>query len=160
VEMPVGWLDEGGECHRTAMLRPLRGSDEEWLNALPAGTAQGRLATDLLVRCLRRVGSRRATRNVVRSLTVADRDYLVLRVWQATFGGRVELVLTCPRSQCRAPMDVDLPLDEIASSGPPARPSYPLAAAVERACAVRFRLPRTGDLEDLADEADSGAGTL
>lgn len=158
VELPGGWLDAAGVCRRDAVIRPLRGSDEEWLHGLPAGTPLAGVVAELLLRCVGRLGASPPTPEVVRLLPVGDRDYLVLRLHQLSFGDRMEMTLTCPRPGCRADMDVDFQLGAIPVREAPQRPGYRLEHDGHQ---VGFRLPRTGDLEALDDAGgDPGAALL
>ena len=78
VQLPGGWLDADGACHRDAAVRPLRGRDEEWLYGLPPHTPLAPLVTELLLRRVVRIGPSRPSRATIRSLLAGDRDYLVL----------------------------------------------------------------------------------
>jgi hypothetical protein len=159
VLLPGGWLDAAGACHRQAAVRPLRGRDEEWLYRLAPHTPLAPLVTELLRRCVVRVGPSRPTRATIRSLLVGDRDYLVLQLHQATFGGRVEVVLACPQPTCGARMDVDFQLDALPLRVGPQQPSYRLELDAEGLEEVRFRLPTGADLEELG-AGGSGADAL
>jgi hypothetical protein len=108
--LPAGWLDQNGAREHGVELRALCGADEEWIHSLPGETRQVSVAAALLTRCLRRIGARRASPAMIRELTVGDTDFLLLRLWELTFGHRVELVLHCPRGACGAKMDVDFTL--------------------------------------------------
>ncbi|MGE5287158.1 MAG: hypothetical protein ACM3ML_08160 [Micromonosporaceae bacterium] len=159
VQLLGGWLDAAGVCHQEATVRPLRGRDEEWLYGLPPHTPLAPLVTELLLRCVGRVGPSRPTRATIRSLLVADRNYLVLKLHQATFGSRVDMVLTCPRPACGARMDVDFQIDALPVRRDPQQPSYRLEHDREEVPEVRFQLPNGADLEALA-AGGGGAGAL
>jgi hypothetical protein len=156
VELPGGWLDPAGVCRRDAVIRPLRGHDEEWLHGLPPGTPLVGVVTELLLRCLGRLGPSPPTPEVVRLLPVGDRDYLVLRLHQLSFGDRMELTLACPRPGCRAELDADFQLGAIPVREAPQRPGYPLEHDGRE---LRFRLPRGDDLEEL-DAAGGDPGMV
>jgi hypothetical protein len=161
VQLPGGWLDDAGACHREAVVRPLRGRDEEWLYGLSPGTPLARVVTGLLVRCVVRLGPARPSVEAIRQLPVGDRDYLVLRLRQLSFGNRVEMTLACSGPDCGARMDVDFPLDAVPVHQAPQRPSYRVELG-QGAGELRFRLPRGGDLEELAAAGgdDLGAALL
>ena len=156
VKLPGGWLDVAGDCHPEATIRPLAGRDEEWLYGMPGDTPLATLVTDLLLRCVGRLGPSRPDRDIIGSLLVADRGYLMLKLHQATFGGRMEMVLTCPRPACEARMDVDFQLDDLPVRRDPQQPSYRLECDGTWPD-VRFRLPRGSDLEEV--RAGPGAAT-
>jgi hypothetical protein len=146
VELPGGWLDPAGAPRRDAVIRSLQGHDEEWLYGLSPRTPLVGVVTELLLRCVGQLGGSRPTPEVVRLLPVGDRDYLVLRLHQLSFGDRMEMTLTCPRPACGAEMDVDFQLGAIPVRQAPQRPSHRLEHDGRE---LRFRLPRGGDLEEL-----------
>jgi hypothetical protein len=128
-----------------AVVRALRGSDEEWLRALDRDTPVPRATTALLSRCVPRLGGAAATPEAIRALGLFDRDRLILAVWRLSLGPRMELVLRCPA--CDAPMDADVEVDD----SPPG--SAPAAGA-------RVRLPSGGDLEAIAGAGDPALALL
>jgi hypothetical protein len=156
VALPGGLLDDAGVVHREVVLRALRGRDEEWIREIAPETPLSRAATEILCRGLRRLGPYRVTRQLVRDLPVADRDYLLLKLHELTFGGRLSLVLRCPRPECGGKMDLDLELSafpiESADQALPYR-----FRPVEGGPEIEFRLPRGADTEEAAD-ADSLLG--
>jgi hypothetical protein len=160
VRLPGGWLDAAGARHQEVAIRPLRGHDEEWLYGLPPHTPLAPLVTELLRRCVVRLGPSRPTRSTIRSLLVGDRGYLVLALYQATFGDRVEMVLACPRPACGARMDVDFQVDDLPVRHVPQQPGYRLDRDGEGLPPVRFRLPTGADLEELGAGAAGAAGAL
>jgi hypothetical protein len=147
--LPAGWLDQNGAREHGVELRALCGADEEWIHSLPGETRQVSVAAALLTRCLRRIGARRASPAMIRELTVGDTDFLLLRLWELTFGHRVELVLQCPRGACGAKMDVDFTLRAVPIEPCPQLPSYTVRFPDGPVRAVDFRLPRLGDLEEI-----------
>ncbi|MFI7128817.1 hypothetical protein ACIBQ1_24150 [Nonomuraea sp. NPDC050153] len=155
--LPGGWLDAAGSCHQEAAIRPACGEDEEWLYGLPLTTPEPAVVTGLLTRCLTRVGPHAPPgRDVVRSLPVGDREWLILRLWRLTLGDRVELVVTCPQRGCGTRMDLDFALEGLVAEPRPQRPSYSLDPI-----GLRFRLPHGDDLEALGRalaEEESGGG--
>jgi hypothetical protein len=155
--LPAGWLDENGAREHGVEVRGLCGTDEEWIHCLPGETPQVRTAAALLARCVRRIGARRATPAMIRELTLGDTDFLLLRLWQLTFGDRVELVFRCPRGTCGAKMDVDFTLHAVPVEACPQLPNYRVRFADGPVREVGFRLPRLGDLEEIDDQ---GAETL
>jgi hypothetical protein len=155
--LPAGWLDQNGAREHAVEVRALCGSDEEWLHSLPDETPQVAIAVALLARCVRSIGPRRATPAMIRELTPGDTDFLLLRLWELTFGDRVELVLRCPSDACGAKMHVDFRLEEVPVEPCPQRPSYIVRSPEGPVREVGFRLPRLGDLEAIAGR---GAATL
>jgi hypothetical protein len=157
--LPGGYLGADGALHTEARLAPLNGYDEEFLSLMPADVCSAAAVTALLGRCLRRVGSVEAAgEGVARGLLVGDREYLVLKLREMTFGAKVAAVLNC--RACRAPMDVTFSLGEVGVERRPVRSRFfraelsPAAAfrdrdGVERR-EVEFRLPTGADQEEAA----------
>lgn len=157
--LPGGYLGPDGTLHTEARLAPLTGRDEEFLSLMPSDVCSAAAVTALLGRCLRRVGTVEAAGEALaRGLLVGDRDYLLLKLREMTFGPRVAAVLDC--RGCRAPMDVTFSLGEIGVERRPARTRFfraelsPAAAfrdhaGVERR-EVEFRLPTGADQEEAA----------
>jgi hypothetical protein len=145
-----GLLQSDGACHREGWLRPLNGFDEEWIHALTPSTSRAVFVTGLLARCVRRIGGRKVTREMLRELTVGDRDQLMLRLYQASFGDRLSLVLTCPREGCGAKLDLDLRVEDIPVEERALQASYWLRLGGAEPVEIEFRLPRGGDQERLA----------
>src|SRR6185295_15378200 len=98
--LPGGYFDPAGGLHREFELGTLTGREEELLAR--AGSARpAALVTEVLSRCLRRLGTYAPVPpEVTRSLLVADRQYLMLRLRQATFGDLVRANLCCPWPEC------------------------------------------------------------
>ena len=140
----------GGDRHRTATVRALTGADEIAMASLEAPSAAARV-TALLTRAVERLGPIQPLANeVAASLTVGDRETLVLHIRRLTIGERLACVIRCPR--CREPMDVDLQVSDLLV---PALSNAPLEHDLDldecgASYRVRFRLPAGADLEDAA----------
>src|SRR5690348_10527053 len=162
VRLPGGWWDAAGRLQRDAVLTVLTGRDEEQLAELGRHETAS-LVTQVLSRCVRRLGDvSPVPAAVVRELLVADRDYLLLRLRQATFGDRIRADLFCPWAECGERMSVDFSIDEL-----PVRESVrkgpvydmilsPMALAGSGDAGdlgggeVAFRLPTGADQEELS----------
>lgn len=173
--LPGGLVDAQGVVHREVELVPLRGRDE-----LLFATEQGELRhdriTELLVRCVRSIGAvSPVSRNHLRSLPVADRQYLLLKLREATFGDRFEGTVACASRACRARIDIDFPLGAIpikesSDKGPLYSMQLSSAACAASALAggdaeVVFRLPNGSDQEAIEgmlqhDERSAAAALL
>jgi hypothetical protein len=162
VRLPGGWWDPAGRLQRDAVLTALTGRDEEQLSQLGRQETAS-LVTQVLIRCVRRLGDiSPVPADVVRQLLVADRDYLLLRLRQATFGDRIRADLFCPWAECGERMSVDFSIDELpvresAQKGPIYQMTLsPMALAGSAAAAdlgggeVAFRLPTGADQEELS----------
>lgn len=133
------WFDE-------AELRPLRGSDEDWLiehPCIPSALA----VTRLLDSCLVRVGDQAANGDLVRNMLVGDREYLMLHLRRLTLGDRIDAVIVCPA--CDQKMDITFDVCDVPVEPRPQKTaSYTLALEEEdRRRTVRFRLPTGADQE-------------
>jgi hypothetical protein len=144
--LPGGYLDADGMCHREAALCALRGCDEEALRSIPAGATEIRAVSEVLSVVVRTIGLHRMTTEIAGALTPADRDYLLVRLWQLSFSSRVDLVLECPDLSCGARMDLDF---EIAAIAPEVRPLQPSHSASIAGHAVVFRVPLASDVESV-----------
>src|SRR5215510_6667604 len=105
--LPGGVLDSTGQCHRDGRLRPLTGNDEDWLYSLPLHTRHAGFVTELLARCVISIGRCPITHDLIRDLSVGDRDYLVLKLREASFGTQLLRVLHCSHTACGAKLDLD-----------------------------------------------------
>jgi hypothetical protein len=162
VEIPGGYWVDGIRC-REAHLRELTGEDHASLIEEAGTLLPAEWATEALVRCLSRLGPcEPVTREAVRSLTVGDREALLLQLRRATWGDRLQCVLTCPSPGCGQKLDVDLKVSELLLPAyGEARERYDATLGrADVSSAVRFRLPNGWDQEAaavLALSSDVGA---
>ncbi len=170
-QLPGGLFDTAGVRQREAELAELNGRaelllSEQTMSDLPT------LTTLLLSQVLRRINSLTVENHdqtavaLARSLLVADRHYLLLKLREATVGDHIQLTIVCPQPTCQAKIDIDFRTSEIpVKEGDPAGPCYsillsPLAAQESRliqaeaadlhARQILFRLPNGADQEALA----------
>jgi hypothetical protein len=96
-ELPVGYTDEAGRVHRSALLRKMTGREEMLLADRKLRQNGGRLVTELLASCVRRLGELEPVpRDVVSRLCSPDRNYLLVELRKITFGTTMETVYDCP----------------------------------------------------------------
>lgn len=157
--LPGGWLDSSGRRRRNAVVTALGGREEELLAVADSARAPA-LVTELLCRCVSRIGDASPiTAGVARELLAADRNYLLLKIRAATFGERVQATVRCAWPDCGAPADVDFsladaPIRPLENPGP--LYSLKLEEAVEFADGappleeIQFRLPTGADQESIA----------
>src|SRR5678815_5760807 len=113
--LPGGFVSDDGAAHRQAVMRPVTGFDEEWLMELPGGAFAACVVTGLLTRCLVRLGTIcPVPDSVVRGLLVSDREYLIMKLRETTFGTRVDSVIRCANGSCGKPMHVNFNLSDYA----------------------------------------------
>ncbi|MFI6324339.1 hypothetical protein ACIBG8_42920 [Nonomuraea sp. NPDC050556] len=155
--LPGGYADGRGRIHREAEVIAMTGRDEE---LLADGSGSAVLVTALLSRCVRRIGTiTPVTPEVARGLLVADRQFLLLKVREATFGTAVRSSIACPRPECGRRIDVefdtaDIPVVESADKGP----QFPMTLDTQDGLRADggthrelvFRLPHGGDQEALS----------
>lgn len=142
VQLPGGLILDDGRLLDCAELRPLTGTDEEWL-ATHIGTPSALAVSWLLNDCLARIGDKPASPELVERLLVGDRDYLMLQLRRLAFGERFQAVIVCPA--CAKKMDVDFLVDEVPVTRCPQRTAvYALELSGRM---VRFRLPTGADQE-------------
>jgi len=155
VALPGGF-EHGGGWRRRVALHPLSGADEAYLAEELAAAPPAARTTALLGRCLAvEPGDPPAGAGLARSLTVGDREALLLHLRRLTLGGRLSAVLDCPA--CGEKLDLDLDVESLLV--PPyehERPEHEIEidAGGER-YRVRFRLPCGADQEWAAPLAAS-----
>jgi hypothetical protein len=158
--LPGGYVDADFELLREVELASLSGRDEE-LIAAPQPIADPALLTVLLSRCVLRLGPvRPVSEDLARRLLVVDRQFLLLKLRQITFGDHVQATVQCPWEGCQKKVDIgfslhDIPVRESEEKGPLyTRKLSPEAAFSdehgEQYREVVFRLPNGEDQEAIA----------
>lgn len=150
VALPIGlWSD--GQRYRDARIHPFRGRDEAAL--LDSGVPRRGAAwtTVVLHRCLDALGPMSSVDpEAVRSLTVGDREALLLHLRRLTLGNTLPCVLTCP--SCGQKMDLELSARELLLSPQPLeQKEHEMTVEYgEKTYRVEFRLPTGADQEAVA----------
>lgn len=153
--LPGGYVAENGEVYREAELSPLTGREEDWLGSLRPDICAASVVTTLLSRCLKRIGPLASvSRSLVGDLLTGDRDYLMLKLREMTFGPNVEAVWRCASSDCYKPMDVTFSLADLAVESRTAPTRYFTRRIPydrpDGELIVEYRLPTGADQEALA----------
>jgi hypothetical protein len=149
--LPGGLVDDAGTVHDELALRPLSGREEHLLAGSSASPAA--LVTAVLSRCVERVGALEVDAAVVRRMLVADRQYALLKLREATFGERVQGSVPCPWPGCGQRVAVgfstrDVPVTASVEKGP----VYAVELSAEAGGGtVSFRLPTGADQETVAE---------
>lgn len=152
--LPGGMVDAEGARHRDGWLRPLTGRDEDWLCSLAPTTRHAGLISALLARCVASIGPYDMTAELSRELTVGDRDYLLVKLCEATFGHRMSRVLVCPQPDCGAKLDLDLTVDDFPVIEKPVARSHRIRLDADGAALeVDFHVPRGHEQELIAASA-------
>jgi hypothetical protein len=152
--LPGGYCDDAGVTRREVQLTPVTGWEEEYLSTVPAATPSANVITQLLVRCVRRVGDlANVDAPLIRRMLVGDREYLILKLRQMTIGNNLRVILECQYAECGKNMEIGIALDELAIGE---RPVTSRGFTVELASGGRleFRLPTGEDQEQLAARAE------
>jgi hypothetical protein len=146
-----------------ARLRSANGLDELVVAEGLVDASALVVADELLGRCVMTVRLSNGTDveptpENLRGLTIGDREALLLRIRQVTFGDVLDLVVSCADPACAAPMDLEVRLDELCRAQTPKRvPAEVVAGNVT----VRLRPPTGADQAAVADQAlddPEGAG--
>jgi hypothetical protein len=156
-----GGVWRGEALCRDATVRAMTGADEEFLAAcgrlLPAERT-----TALLTRCMVALGERSPVSvDDVRSLTVGDREALLLWIRRLTLGDRIESVVSCPAASCGEAIDVSISVGDLLLP-PYDQPGPWFEASVEEGGSqkrVRFRAVNGADQEEAARAAQAGVET-
>jgi len=154
--LPGGYFDESGQLHKEVELVPLSGREEELLvNTADRGAAIQ--VSTILGRCVKRIGHfDEVTEEIVRNLLVGDRQYLMLKLREITFGERVQATVTCPWPDCGGGVDIsfnisDIPIKDASLTSP--IHEFKLSAIAEGdPHIIWFRLPNGADQEALSGQ--------
>lgn len=112
--LPGGYILDDGVCHKEVKLRQLTGKEEEIIVGADSESNIPAILTRVLANCLERVGQiKEINAEIVRRLLICDRDYLLLKLRQITFGDRIDARVQCPNELCKKPMDIDFDIRKI-----------------------------------------------
>lgn len=158
--LPGGYVDEEGRVLQEGEIAPLSGREEELL----AGNHRresATLVTAILSCCLRRLGEiNPISEEVTRNLLIGDRQYLLLKLHEVTFGNQIQATISCPWPDCSKRVDIDfltedIPIKESEKKGP----TYEMELSPEAAFVdcdhkeyrkIIFRLPNGADQEAIS----------
>jgi hypothetical protein len=153
--LPSGyWV--GGAHWREARLRELTGEDHVFLMEECRGLLPAHWVTETLSRCVIKLGPNEATPEAIRSLTVGDREALLLHLRRLSMGDHLTCLLSCPAPECHEKLELEINVaDVLLSPEGVVSPEHELTVGREDggATAVRFRLPTGGDQEAVASLA-------
>jgi hypothetical protein len=154
VKLPGG-VKVGEQWYRCAWLRPISGREEEFLLLEGKYLSAAARTTQLLTRCLLRVGAvEPVAAELVRRLSTGDREALLLHIRRLTLGERISCLLSC--ANCKKKMDLDLQIEELLL--PPYAHSQEThevdISDGANSYRVRFRVPNGEDQEAVASAAE------
>ena len=168
-QLPVGYVDANNVLQRAVVISSLSGKEEELL-IQSDGIDRASLVTSMLKSCVKSLGEQPViTEDAVRALSVVDRQYLILKLCELTFGDRVEVSEICPHEDCHSPVDINFMLTDLPVKYDGQAGIYTIklsqddmrSMSMDRDDAeIVFRLPNGGDQESLArlydkDEAEA-----
>lgn len=155
-QLPGGYVDQDGLVLQQAVLSPLSGFEEKMI-AESDRLSPSFLVTRLLGQCLRRIGPIvDVSEDLVRGLLVGDRQYLLLKLREITFGKEVRAVVNCSWPDCGERLDIDFLTDHISVIQFPQKGRFyeMLLSEAEGGERIVFRLPNGEDQELIAHHAD------
>lgn len=165
--LPAGYYQEG-KLYQEVELRPLTGREEELIADRSTDENIAKLITAILTNCLLRIGPiREITTEIVRRLLVVDRDYLILRLRQLTFGDKIEGTILCP--ECNQKIDIDFDLNDVGIERKNGfKPTFLMELSKQAAYKIQgemhqeieFRLPNGADQEEIASLIGNEAKAL
>ena len=119
LELPSGYLDESGVLHREIVLREMDGRDEDILSNQKI-SMQSRM-NKLTENCIQSIGpySKSDTRwsDIVLSLPVIDRLWIVLQIRILTVGNIFTAQVKCPNDECGKYSQQNVDLNDFAVTG-------------------------------------------
>jgi len=159
--LPGGYVDGDGTVHRETELIPLSGKEEELLAKNILNGESASLVSVILSRRVQRIGAiKPVSEDLAGKLLVADRQYLLLKLRELTFGSQVQATVVCPWPDCRSKIDIDFSLEEVPIKASEDKgPLYSLTLSKKAALKsnngellrdVIFRLPTGNDQKMLA----------
>jgi hypothetical protein len=139
-------LRHGGVRYDRAAVRPMTGADEVlWAEAEPLPAMQ---ATALLAAVVRAIGPLAPlTQDHVRSLTIGDRERLLLALYGISFGSRPDALVQC--LGCGETIELSLNLDAVIEA-PVAATGHTEHTTADGLPTLRFRVPNGADHERAA----------
>jgi hypothetical protein len=153
ITLPRG-VAVGDEWCRSAWLNSVTGCEEEFLLGDGKFLTAAARVTELLCRCLRRLGPvEPVDAQLVRRLSVGDRESLLLHLRRLTLGDRISCLLTCPT--CGKTMDLDLNIGELLLAPYPHEETFHETTIRDEKTSYRvlFRPPNGEDQEVAAARA-------
>lgn len=153
VKLPGG-LVHGGKVLRTAVVRELNGSDEEALSRAlqPPGTIFHFMDT-LISRATVSVGDLPATREILKSLFIGDRDELALAIRIATYGDEMSIERwQCPA--CGKLSDISFSLAEDVNRKTIKDGESVFEVRLRKGASAKVRLPNGDDQDALFEDPE------
>ncbi len=112
ITLPCGVLNKEGKVERNAEIVPMTGRVRKLIARPEVRTDGNKIIDEILRNCLKRVGSTtEISYSLLQGLLGADRDYILLKIRQASSGNTIRSQFACPA--CRTNLNVDFNIDDI-----------------------------------------------
>jgi len=112
--LPGGFMDSSGICYKDFKIRHLTGKEEEIIFDCNGQEDIHEVIVNILSNCVQWLGSiKEINPEIIRNILICDRDYILLKLRQLTFGDRVDATVQCPNDICKKQMDIDFDLKNI-----------------------------------------------
>ncbi len=152
VQLPGGLL-QGGCIQRNARFRPLTGRIEQSLIESAANLDRPAYVTAVLSQVLDAIGESAVDADIVSRLTVADRQYLMLRLAALLGGEQMWLKVDC--GHCGEPFDVELQRCELPVKA--AGDSFPEVSLHLENWDIKARVPNGQDQQAISQISEDEA---
>jgi hypothetical protein len=150
VDLRNGWRSDGAVALQLA-VRPLTGGDEMQLEEQSSLTPAA-WANRLLAACTLDLASGSPVGlPVVRTLSLGDRERLLLAAYAANFAGTADMVLNCGKNGCGETIELQLDLATFLAERPGRGDGAQTFTIAEGETQVTCHLPTAGDLEAVAE---------
>ena len=112
--LPGGYFAPDGSCFKEVKIRQLTGKEEEIVIGLNLQVNIPELLTQILANCIENIGPiKEIDPIVIQKLLICDRDYILLKLRQMTFGDMINANIHCPNDICGKEMEIDFDLKNI-----------------------------------------------
>lgn len=156
--LPGGYIDEAGQLQKEVEITALSGREEELLFSMAKRGAATQVSA-ILGCCVKRIGNiSPVPLDIIRRLLVGDRQYLMLKLRELTFGARIQATVSCPWPNCDSRVDIDFNISDIPIKEMEhvlAVYHYDFAQGLSKASdtlPIWFRLPNGSDQEVLSSQ--------
>ncbi|MHA2308976.1 MAG: hypothetical protein ACXABJ_06845, partial [Candidatus Heimdallarchaeaceae archaeon] len=115
VILPIGCCNNG-QIHKNVTLTHIDGSIEEKL--LYSTQTPAHKITQLLCNCIKQIESiNNITPEIVRDLSILDRNFLIIKLREMTFSQRFDCLVKCPDKDCDTEISIDFSTNDLISNG-------------------------------------------
>ena len=113
VTLPGGVFIDNTQHKEVCLIEP-DGYTEEFISNISVNENLANITTILLTKCVKQIGDIKDVKTeFIRSLQLGDRNYLLLKLCEITFGNKVDAIISCRANGCKKKMDISFQLSEI-----------------------------------------------